>query len=75
MAKTLSQREQQDYEANVFAVCLLMPKERLLQELNKDGGMDLSDHRDERLREICKLFQVTPAMLVFRMSLLEQKPK
>ena len=66
-------RKQLDYEANVFAVCLLMPKDLLLAELNKDGGIDLSDSKSTRMKEICDIFGVSQQALVFRLNLLNKK--
>ena len=65
--------KQQDYEANVFAVCLLIPKDKLIEELNKDGGMDLGDAKSTRLKSICKKFGVSESALLFRLSLINGK--
>jgi Zn-dependent peptidase ImmA (M78 family) len=56
-------------EANIFAVCLLIPKDLLLKELERKP-LDLGD--DTRLKELCKLFGVTTAAMTFRMSLLKK---
>ncbi len=64
--------EQQDYEANVFAVCLLMPKEKLLKEINKDGGLDLAGD-NKRINEVCKIFGVSQQALAFRLSILKKE--
>jgi Zn-dependent peptidase ImmA (M78 family) len=63
------QRDKMELEANTFAVLLLMPEELLLPELKK--GLDICD--DDRLKDICKKFQVTPAMFAYRYSLLMKK--
>jgi len=56
-------------EANIFAVCLLIPKDLLLKELERKP-LDLSD--DTRLKELCKLFGVTAAAMTLRMSLIKK---
>lgn len=66
-----AERIRMDYEANVFAVCLLMPEERLLEELDKDGGLDLGGD-DKRLKEICNIFGVSQQALLFRLSLMKK---
>ena len=55
-------------EAHIFAVCLLIPGDMLREELRKKP-LDLGD--DKRFKELCKLFDVTPAMMTLRMSLMK----
>jgi len=57
-------------EANIFAVCLLIPADLLRKELDRKP-LDLGD--DKRFKELCKLFDVTPAMMTLRMSLMKIK--
>lgn len=65
------EQKRMDYEANVFAVLLLMPKEILLKEIKKMKGLDLTN--DKNFKTLCKKFEVTATALAFRLSLLEQK--
>lgn len=53
-------------EANVFATCLLIPKDLLLKEL--DEGFDLSIEDD--FKKLCKKFDVSGAAMAFRFYLL-----
>ena len=62
--------KRQEYEANVFAVCLLIPKDRLIEEINKMGGFDLSDEKE--LKKLCKLFGVSSTAMSFRLNLLNE---
>lgn len=55
-------------EANIFAVCLLVPKDLLLAEIDKMGGVDLSEDRD--IIHLCKLFQVSISTMTLRFQLL-----
>lgn len=56
-------------EANVFAVCLLIPKEFIKRDLA--NGLDLTD--DTQFKKLCNKYQVTPAMMTLRLSLLKLK--
>lgn len=57
-----------EMEANIFAVCLLIPADLLRKELERKP-LDLGD--DKRFKDLCKLFDVTPAMMTLRMSLMK----
>ena len=62
--------ERQEKEANMFALALLMPKDRFLAELKKEP-MDLGDEKSKRLNEIAKLFGVSINAVVARISMLK----
>ena len=63
--------KQQDHEANVFAAYLLIPGFLLKKELEKLGGIDLTD--DKKLNKLCKKFGVTHSLMAFRLSLQTDK--
>lgn len=71
MKKQLSKSEQQDYEANVFAVCLLIPKDKLIEELDK-MEFDLGDEKNNDLKKLCKTFGVSVQAMAFRLSILKK---
>lgn len=60
----------QDKEANMFALALLMPKERFLSELKKEP-FDLGDEKSKRLNEIANIFGVSINAVVARISMLK----
>lgn len=55
-------------EANVFALCLLMPRDMIIEDLKEP--IDLTD--DSRIKAICKKYDVSVAMLIARMKLLKK---
>lgn len=55
-------------EANIFAVLLLVPKDLLLKEIDKLGGVDLSEDKD--IKHLCKIFQVSISTMTLRFQLL-----
>lgn len=55
-------------EANLFAVCLLVPKDLLLREIDKMGGIDLGEDKD--ILHLCKLFQVSISTMTLRFQML-----
>lgn len=56
-------------EAHIFAVCLLMPRQLILEDLKQP--IDLGS--DEWIKYMCKKYQVSTTALVFRLSLLKHK--
>ncbi len=58
-------------EANIFAVCLLIPRDMILKDLQKP--IDLTS--DDWINMVCKKYQVTPAMVAFRLAILNHKIK
>ncbi len=66
---TIQQR--QDLEANVFAAYLLIPAPMLKKELEKLGGIDLTD--DTKFDKLCKKFGVTHSCMAFRFTLINDK--
>lgn len=57
----------QEEEANVFAICLLVPRAALKQEI-KNHPIRLSDG-DDALREIADKFQVSVTVIVSAISI------
>lgn len=70
---TLEQEKmkEQDMEANIFAILLLIPEEMLVMELRKKGGLRIDDKK--QFAQLCKKFEVTPAMMAYRFFLLGHK--
>lgn len=64
----MKQDKDMEAEANIFAVCLLIPKDLLLAEIDKMGGIDLSEDKD--MIYLCKKFQVPMAAMALRFQLL-----
>lgn len=62
--------KQMDHEANIFALCLLMPKDLFLEELKK-YEFDLGDNKDTALKELCKTFGVSQQAVLARLSMLK----
>lgn len=60
-----AEREQ---EANYFAMHLLVPSDMLRAEVAKLGGFDLCDDRSGVLRRLARKFQVSDAIIAFRMA-------
>lgn len=60
--------DQVEMEANIFAVCLLIPADMLRAELERKP-LDWCD--DTRFYKLCNLFEVTTTAMAFRMSLLK----
>lgn len=63
----LTIQKQQDHEANIFAAFLLIPEFMLRRELEKLGGIDLTD--DTKFNKLCKKFGVTHSLMAFRLTL------
>jgi Zn-dependent peptidase ImmA (M78 family) len=61
---------QQEREANAFAAALLMPKDRLIRELNK-MNIDLSDDNEDVIEQMAEKFQVSKQAMMFRISNLQ----
>lgn len=57
-----------EQEANHFALCLLMPSKFIQEDLRE--GINLCDQKV--IERLCKKYQVTPAMLIKRISLLNK---
>lgn len=64
-------REQQDREANEFAIALLMPGMLVIQEARKIGLVDLCD--DVKMQKLAKLFGVSHTMMAIRIGQLMYK--
>ena len=56
-------------EANIFALCILMPREMIIEDLRK--GLDLGS--DDDLKMLCEKYGVTSTALTARISLLKRQ--
>ena len=66
--------EDQEAEANLFAMCLLMPRDFVIAEVRKMGGVDLLE--DKQVGELAKKFGVSVALMTARLlQLQEEKEK
>jgi len=66
--------ERQEYEANVFAVCLLIPRDEIIKDLEKTT-FDLGDEKSEDLKRLCKKYGVSTIAMAFRLSILNKNTK
>jgi len=57
----------QEQEANAFAAALLMPAEKVKQELQKTN-FDLSDETDKALKKLANDFEVSTQAMAFRLA-------
>jgi Zn-dependent peptidase ImmA (M78 family) len=57
----------QEREANAFAAALLMPRERILQELEK-VPFDLSDEKEDAITKLSETFNVSSQAMMYRIS-------
>ena len=60
-----------DAEASYFALCLLMPRSLLVEDVRKMGSVDLAD--DRQVQALADRYQVSVAMLVWRLRDLAEK--
>lgn len=60
----------QEREANAFAAALLMPRERVIKELNKKN-FDLGDEKEDVIQELAKIFKVSTQAMMYRISNLQ----
>lgn len=77
MKKKLSKKEieaKREYEANVFAVCLLIPRDELIKDL-ETMEFDLGDEKGKDLKKLCAKYGVTQAAMAFRLSILKSNSK
>lgn len=58
----------EEAEANLFAMCLLMPEDLLRDELDKWKSFDLISDKDTIT--LAKKFQVSVPMMAFRLGML-----
>jgi Zn-dependent peptidase ImmA (M78 family) len=64
----MKKRKTLEDEANVFAVCLLIPGHLLREEIDKMGGLDLGNNK--QFNALCKIFDVTHSAMALRMGLM-----
>jgi Zn-dependent peptidase ImmA (M78 family) len=57
----------QEREANAFAAALLMPRERVIQELQK-MTFDLGDDKEDVINKLSETFKVSSQAMMFRIS-------
>jgi Zn-dependent peptidase ImmA (M78 family) len=62
--------DRHEYEANVFAVCLLIPRDELIKDLE-----NTSDEKSEDLKRLCKKYGVSTTAMAFRLSILNKNKK
>lgn len=55
-----------DAEANVFAMELLMPRESLLADIKKLGGVDIED--DKAMTKLAKKYRVSITVMALRIG-------
>ena len=58
--------EEDESEANYFAMCLLMPREWLLADLRKLGSIDVCD--DPNIRKLAKKYGVAEQLMAIRIA-------
>lgn len=63
------QKREMEKEASVFAACILIPRDFILQDIR--DGFDLGD--DNRMKELCKKYGVTATTMTLRLSLLKHQ--
>lgn len=68
------EHKRREYEANVFAVCLLIPRDELIKDL-ETMTFDLGDEKGEDLKRLCKKYGVSTSAMAFRLSILKQNSK
>lgn len=59
-------KDEIEREANQFAMSLLMPKEMLMDEINKIGGINLVD--DTQVMKLAKTFKVPITAMALRLG-------
>ena len=72
--KVITKRDEKEWEASYFAMCLLLPKKTFLEVINVFGGME-KVRADFTLKQaIARLFYVEPKLVSIRINdLLEQQ--
>lgn len=68
------EHKRREHEANVFAVCLLIPRDEILKDL-ETMTFDLGDEKGNDLKKLCTKYGVTQAAMTFRLSILRQTSK
>jgi Zn-dependent peptidase ImmA (M78 family) len=62
----VSNAEEQDREANAFAMALLMPEDWLLDDIDELGGIDVES--DEKIKRLAKRYHVSEQMMTLRIG-------
>jgi Zn-dependent peptidase ImmA (M78 family) len=57
----------QEREANAFAAALLMPRDRVIEELEK-MNFDLGDEKEDVIKKLSEIFKVSTQAMMFRIS-------
>lgn len=68
--KSATGEVRQEREANAFAAALLMPKERVLEEIEK-VNFDLADDQEDAIKKLADVFKVSTQAMTYRISNLE----
>ncbi|HEY1171015.1 MAG TPA: ImmA/IrrE family metallo-endopeptidase [Verrucomicrobiae bacterium] len=72
MGRKKSRQEREDDEANLFAMCLLMPEEMVKEEIAKLGVFDVND--DRKMKKLAKIFEVSETMMALRIAQIFEFP-
>jgi len=64
----MTKQQKQEYEANVFAACFLIPEESIRNDLK---NLDMSN--DKEYKALCRKYEVPLGVMAFRISLLKRK--
>lgn len=62
--------DQQDQEANAFALALLMPKEKFIAEVKK-LNWDLANEHENSIGKLAKMFRVSKNAVAIRIAMLK----
>jgi hypothetical protein len=67
-----SEAEQQEREANLFAMCLLMPEDFVWKEIKRMGGnFDIEDGRS--IKQLAEKFKVSVPVMTLRLGQLSER--
>lgn len=68
--KIRTKKEQEEFEAGYFALCLLLPKDDFLKIVDVFGGIDVVKDNDEIQSAIARLFNVEKILVKIRIKYL-----
>lgn len=64
----MTEHEEREQNANLFAMHLLVPSRLLREEVRKLGPIDLAGSYDDSLRKLARIFKVSEAVIAFRLA-------
>lgn len=70
--KSDNESERQEIEANAFAMCLLMPEEFVLKEINHMGG-NFDIENSKIIKKLAKKFRVSMPIMTLRIGQLSKQ--